>query len=290
MSMRTLLPLRGGGDGGSASKRGELAPYVKLPVPIQASGSHCLPLLTTAYHCLPLLTTAYLTGPVPIQATSLRRYLSPVEVQGATILSELLLQILQREPGIAECLYVLEEECAVHLDAPGISYESSRYVSALYRTNLAAILPDIPQPTQPIPLAALFASDPVTDHPILYNILASAGAATEPVEAARWFERHCQVVVAALVPIWLLYGVVLEMHGQNCLLLMGEDGGLRGLVFREVSITPLKPAGQPVAVHRLPSGSSLVSHGIAWHRMASHGIAWHRMASHGIAWHRMASH
>ena len=37
MSMRTLLPLRGGGDGGAAMKSGQLAPYVKLPVPIQAT-------------------------------------------------------------------------------------------------------------------------------------------------------------------------------------------------------------------------------------------------------------
>lgn len=37
MSMRTLLPLRGGGDGGAAMKSGQLAPYIKLPVPIQVT-------------------------------------------------------------------------------------------------------------------------------------------------------------------------------------------------------------------------------------------------------------
>ena len=55
-----------------------------------------------------------------------------------------------------------------------------------------------PSPRVQIPLAALFAADPTTDRPVLYDILCSAKA-NEPVEAARWFERHCQVGVRACV-------------------------------------------------------------------------------------------
>ncbi|KAL1508113.1 hypothetical protein AB1Y20_007705 [Prymnesium parvum] len=206
VSFSTLLPLRGGGDGG-ASARGIAPPYIKLPVHVKLPVFH--------------------------------HNLTPIEAQGAVLLSSVVKEAARREAaahegsGVMGSLHILGEECAVHLAAPGLSYEQGRHLSAIYGANLGNLELEL-HSVQPLPLAALFSTDPLTSRPVLVDVLAAAAAADDPVEAARWFEQHCNVVVSTLLPLWLHYGIALEMQPQNCVLLLRRDGQLHGLVCREV--------------------------------------------------------
>jgi siderophore synthetase component len=44
--------------------------------------------------------------------------------------------------------------------------------------------------------------------------------------------------------LWCCYGVVLELHGQNTLLLLSEHGSLEAIVCREVADS-LEPEPEP---------------------------------------------
>ena len=224
----------------------------------------------------------YIKLPVPVQMTSLQRYLSPVEANGGPVISDMLLTVIARDPLIAASLLMLPEESTCHVDAPNVSYERSRYLSALYRDNLAERIrraptyggpaPALPPGTRCMPLAALLSVDPISGRPVLSDVLrAAASACEEPVTsgeskrprsaattadhgaenaapafahphavgaadaAASWYASYCDVALGAALRLWLCYGVTLELHGQNTLLLLGPDGALSRLVCREVA-------------------------------------------------------
>ena len=230
MSCRTLLPL-GGGRGGHS--RGSA---------MRQASSPCAP---------------YLKLPVPIQMTSLRRYLSPVEANGGPILSDLLAHICRSDAAIGRRLYILQEECAVHVHRPNVSYERARYLSCLFRTNLGDLPSEaLPSGARVLPLAALLALDPLSARPVLAHVL-SAAAAPSPPDARRadrrheaaaaspaptdgssaeaWYAAACQVVLGGALRLWCCYGVTLELHQQNTLLVLDSRGAVTALVCREVA-------------------------------------------------------
>ena len=166
MSCRTLLPLAGGGGGGAGGcgSHGGIG-----------SGSGAEGASNELSAAAP-----YLKMPVPVQMTSLRRYLSPVEANGGPHISQMLLEILGRDAAIAARLRVLAEECSVHVHHPSVSYERARYLSCLYRANAAtqmreacSAVPKAGGAARCLPLAALLATDPITSRPVLLDVLSA---------------------------------------------------------------------------------------------------------------------
>ena len=206
----------------------------------------------------------YLKLPVPVQMTSLRRYLSPVEANGGPHLSAMLLEILRRDNFLRPRLLVLAEEASVHVHHPTVPYERARYLSCLYRANVDSLASGpsdeasgeasggglgragLGDGTRVMPLAALLSVDPTSMRPVLSHVLdahaaanpaaAKTAAATAATTAALdWYASYCDVVLGSAVRLWLCYGVTLELHQQNTLLLLGSDGRLRSLICREVA-------------------------------------------------------
>ena len=192
MSCRTLLPLCGGGGGsratacasgpggpGGAEEGGAEHGRQRSPPP-----------------------PPYVKLPVPVQMTSLRRYLSPVEASGGPVISAALARILRADAALAAHLHVLPEECAVHVEHPRVPYERARYLSCLYRANVGSVARTLPAGALCVlPFAALLSLDPLSGRPVLWHALGAAKSC-EPAAAAAWYRRYCGVLLGAALRLW----------------------------------------------------------------------------------------
>ena len=258
MSCRTLLPLASSAEGPDKRNGTEMEPQGAADGGAGGGGAG-----GGGVGALPPLAP-YLKLPVPVQMTSLRRYLSPVEANGGPHLSAMLLEILRRDNFLRPRLLVLAEEASVHVHHPTVTYERARYLSCLYRANVDSLASGpsgeasgeasggglgragLGDGTRVMPLAALLSVDPTSMRPVLSHVLdahaaanpaaAKTAAATAATTAALdWYASYCDVVLGSAVRLWLCYGVTLELHQQNTLLLLGSDGRLRSLICREVA-------------------------------------------------------
>jgi siderophore synthetase component len=236
MSCRTLLPLH---DGGGSGGGGRAPASIKLPV--------------------------------PVQMTSLLRYLSPVEINGGPLISSMLQEVISRDEALRQRLLVLPEECAIHVDHPSVSYERARYLSAMYRASISvtawpgAADGSLPGGARVLPLAALLSQDPISRRPVLHHILeafaAAASSSSRPTKgfeggsdergseaggaasatsalsaaALEWYSSYVDVALDGALRLWCCYGVTLELHQQNTQLVLGASGRLLSLVCREVA-------------------------------------------------------
>lgn len=75
----------------------------------------------------------------------------------------------------------------MHVHHPDVTYERARYLSCLWRRNLADVQPPLAQGLRCLPLAALFAIDPLSTRPVLHSVLNTAQAIGQPAQARRWY-------------------------------------------------------------------------------------------------------
>lgn len=175
--------------------------------------------------------------PVPIQMTSLVRYVSPVEISGSHALTlalrEIFIedQILQKLP-----LTVLEEEFGAHLSFgkdTGITYEQARFCSMLLRDSPQTTLKAIGQGTNAIPpivLAALLTSTSVNSNP---RTLLEEICRFYNINISTWFRKWVEICMSQL-ELFLRTGIALEAHQQNALVLIDAKTGFPvNLICRE---------------------------------------------------------
>jgi len=168
--------------------------------------------------------------PVPVHATSLPRYVSPVEVKGSSLLSTALPKVpLPKE------LVWLPESFGVHLKFSGepgdYTYEQARFCSTLLRKSPATVLEGASAGSLLIPLAALFARPAADDGPCLWKNL---WRHFEVLDGQSWWNHYIDVMLKAHFGIFLSFGVALEAHQQNSFLQFGPDGQLQRLVYQEM--------------------------------------------------------
>ena len=195
----------------------------------------------------------YIKLPVPVQITSLRRYLSPVEANGGPLISHALQQILEKDESLSSRLRILPEECAVHVNHDSVTYERARYLSCMYRANLSTLGNDaLPAGARCLPLAALFCEDPLSSKPVLDHVIdAFTSSHLAPASGAlrahtnehtphshgaeEWFAGYSRVLCDVALRLWCCYGVTLELHGQNTLLSFAPNGELAFIICREIA-------------------------------------------------------
>ena len=165
--------------------------------------------------------------PVPLQMTSWPRYLSPVEVQQSSVLSEVLQRI-----DLPTNLVILLELRSCHLSfqfAKGVtSYEDARYCSMLIRES-----PE--QYARPghhlIPLAAAFSPTPAGCS-LWEEMWAANGVGRSNI--LEWFAHYSGIVCACQITPFLRYGFTIEAHQQNAIIELSEKGWLTRLFCREI--------------------------------------------------------
>lgn len=163
--------------------------------------------------------------PVPVQATSWPRYVSPVEVQESAILSDYFGQM-----DLPCDLVLLQERFGCHANfGERFSYEDCRYCSMILR---AWPMPLVQTGFKLVPLAVLFAQLDA-EGPTLWQEFWSVHGLTSS-NILGWFAAYASKVVAVQVGFFIRYGFTIEAHQQNTLLEFASDGFLARVFYREI--------------------------------------------------------
>lgn len=173
---------------------------------------------------------------VDVQLTNVVRTVSPQAVSNGPRVTELLNAILERES--FERLGILSELAATCYHAPdglhpdGEEFDNARNLSGLARANPYSH-PLVPNDATPIAVGSLLATSPVTDRPIICDVLDrfaanSDGAAGQNAKA--FFESYVDTVVPEQLHLLSKYGIALETHPQNSYVVFADGQPLATLV------------------------------------------------------------
>ncbi|SFB75148.1 Siderophore synthetase component [Halobiforma haloterrestris] len=209
---------------------------------------------------------------IPVQTTNVVRTLSPHAVTNGPQVTDVLRAIDRRES--FGTLGFLAEPAATCYHPPGgphpdgEGFDDARHLSGLVRTNPAAhrLVPD---GAVPVVASSLVASDPATGRPLVCELIdqfrradqvtmPDVGAAKPSLAADRtdeaaleFIERYAAVVVPEQLSLLCEYGIALESHLQNSL-----------IVVDRATATPLATLVRDlggIRVHR----NRLASHGLS---------------------------
>ncbi len=203
-----------------------------LPVHIPArplvSYRTVIPLATpTAPH------PSHLKTALSVQLTNALRGVSPSAAHNGPQVSRLLEEILRREHHFGGRLEVLAEPAAAHFqsaepqtatNAQALQRASSE-LAALARSNPEL---DLGEGELLLPAGAFTARSPLSNQPVLAELLDTLCAAnpnavvlSNRADAARYFTYcYANVCVPPLLTLLTRYGVALEAHGENMLLVI----------------------------------------------------------------------
>lgn len=198
----------------------------------------------------------YIKLPVAVQATSVFRTLSPATTETTPRISRLLSAILEKENYFNTRFSILNELYGLHLNH--IPDEDGKHLTAIFRENPKTQLKDN---EICIVVAALFEKSPVTDKSLLIELM-EASRVTTLAEAIHYFRQYVDLVLNSYLDLYLLYGISLEGHQQNTLAVF-EDGRIARFIARDFDGTDihadsLSKAGFTLMVH--PSAPNLWQH------------------------------
>lgn len=252
----------------------EAADYVPLPVhPWQAEQSLyqafageisdrlLVPTDITAFNAAPtmsfrtVLPEASLTAPmvklpVSLRLTSVQRTVSPRSARMGPRVSQLLLQMLEREPAIAALLDIVPERIGVHYTPVPRNDDRARHLGVLYRDNPASRLAE---GEIAIPVGSLFATDEA-GRPLLRQWVLLTTGRDDSTGMLDFFQRYIGIAVPSLLGMYLKYGVAFEAHQQNSFMVMGADGAPARLLIRDfgdirIHRATLHAHGMDLALH-----------------------------------------
>lgn len=167
---------------------------------------------------------------IDVQLTNVVRTVSPQAVANGPRVTDLVETILDRDA--FETLGILAEPAATCYHAPGgphpdgEAFDDARNLSGLVRQNPYSH-PFVSEDGDPLAVGSLLATSPVTDQPIVCDVLDRFRAGTEEAagetSALAFFESYVETVVPEQLRLLSTYGVALETHPQNTYVVF-EDG------------------------------------------------------------------
>lgn len=170
--------------------------------------------------------------PIALWMTSELRSLQAKSIHMGPRISTVITKILAAENGFDQRLEIFPEEIGVRYknaitqdDAPG------RHLSVVYRASQQAF--ERSDDCLPITVASLFTRLPGSGRPLFTDLIERDGvrACADGVES--WFRQYAKVVTHPVVAIYLLYGIGLEAHQQNTMVLFSRDGKAHSLLIRD---------------------------------------------------------
>ncbi|MCE6980981.1 IucA/IucC family siderophore biosynthesis protein [Pseudomonas frederiksbergensis] len=170
--------------------------------------------------------------PIALWMTSELRSLQAKSIHMGPRISTVITQILAAENGFDQQLEIFPEEIGVRYknaitqdDAPG------RHLSVVYRASQQAF--ERSDDCLPITVASLFTRLPGSGRPLFTDLIERDGVRASADSVERWFRQYAKVVTQPVVAIYLLYGIGLEAHQQNTMVLFSPDGKARSLLIRD---------------------------------------------------------
>lgn len=170
--------------------------------------------------------------PIALWMTSELRSLQAKSIHMGPRISTVITQILAAENGFDQLLEIFPEEIGVRYknavtqdDAPG------RHLSVVYRASQQAF--ERSDECLPITVASLFTRLPGSGRPLFTDLIERDGVRASADSVESWFRQYAKVVTRPVVAIYLLYGIGLEAHQQNTMVLFSPDGKARSLLIRD---------------------------------------------------------
>ncbi len=185
---------------------------------------------------------AHIKTSVDIRLTTATRVVSPATAHNGPIMSALLSEISRREHGFGGRLISLAESAAG-------SYRPAPGEPAGAAASLAAIIRESPERHAgagevALPVAALAARSPLTGRPLLAEVLdelASTRRSSHSESASQFLTCYCDCALPALFALLSRWGIALESHGQNAIVVL--RGGLPvRLLYRDFGSVRVSPA------------------------------------------------
>jgi siderophore synthetase component len=185
---------------------------------------------------------AHLKTAVDIRLTTAIRVVSPATLYNGPLISTLLAEISRRERGFGGRFVSLTE-------LAGGSYQPGPGGLVEATARLAAIARESPEchaggGEVALPVAALAARSPLSGRPLLAEVLdqlASELRASRAEAAARFLAGYCECALPALFALLSRWGVALEAHGQNAVVVLREGWPVR-LLYRDFGGIRVSPA------------------------------------------------
>jgi D-ornithine---citrate ligase len=169
---------------------------------------------------------------IPVQTTNVVRTLSPHAVTNGPQVTDIVREIEGRES--LETLGLVAEPAATCYYPPGgphtagEAFDDARHLSGLVRTN-PATHPLVPDGAFPVVASSLLADFPPTGRPFVCELIDQYDRHGETTEAATvdapltFLERYVDVVIPEQLRLLSAYGVALESHLQNSLLVFDPE-------------------------------------------------------------------
>ena len=176
--------------------------------------------------------------------TSVVRSIAPARAHSAPILSDLLEHILTVEENFQDSLRIISEPFGIYFHPDNATpeqqesiYKSGYHLSVIMRDNAQNHLQE---GEFAIPLTNLFSrwgKDPKNgkiSKPLILDIMYAHGIRTTP-EAKSYFINYVDKVLKSLLGIFVRYGVSLEAHQQNTLVVFNKEGSIQSLLVRDLA-------------------------------------------------------
>lgn len=170
--------------------------------------------------------------PIALWMTSELRSLQAKSIHMGPRISTVITKILAAENGFDQRLEIFPEEIGVRYknaitqdDSPG------RHLSVVYRASQQAF--ERSDDWLPITVASLFTRLPGSGRPLFTDLIERDGVRASADSVESWFRQYAKVVTHPVVAIYLLYGIGLEAHQQNTMVLFSRDGKAHSLLIRD---------------------------------------------------------
>jgi len=152
--------------------------------------------------------------PVAIQMTSVQRTVSPRACYMGPRMSALLTQISRQDKAVAKVFSPLNEKTGLHLNTQS---EIAKHYSVIFRAPLTEVLN---KNEIAIPVAALMAKTPLNKS-LASHVLTRDTLSIEVLLPN--FRLYVANLLNGVLALYLKYGIALEAHQQNSLLVVAED-------------------------------------------------------------------
>lgn len=156
--------------------------------------------------------------PVAIQATSAVRTVSAASVNIGPKMSSILMQIEKDDSYINKYFKTVPEYMGIHFKNEGD--DRQRHLSVLFRENPSAMAKD---GEYPVVVASLLQKVSISDDSILTELIKLAGLYSKD-GVLEYFDNYSKIVINTYLRLFLKYGISLEAHQQNTLMVFSKDG------------------------------------------------------------------
>jgi siderophore synthetase component len=164
---------------------------------------------------------AYIKLPIAVQATSQFRTLASESTENVPKISDILSNIFTKENNFSGRLGILREFYGLRFK--NIPEDQAKHLNVILRENAN---PYLSHDETAIVLAALFEISPVTKLPLFIELMHLNGI-TQLKDVQDYFHYYVDLVLGSYLDLYLLYGIALEGHQQNTLVVFRNNKVIR---------------------------------------------------------------